>query len=107
MERIFGGVALLIVAYLFAYPRWRRFEIARDRKRRPAGVPAGGLIAPFDEVFHPSAYEANLTWDAETQLPAPTPDSDGSRPDLDTGRIVIEVGPRVAEEDVPGSPGTR
>lgn len=106
MELIFGGVGLLIVAYLFAFPYWRRREIERDRKRRPAVVPAGGLIAPFDEVFHPSAYEANLIWDAETQLPAPAPDSDGSRPDLGTGKIVITVADSGAEEGVRASPGT-
>jgi hypothetical protein len=87
---ILGGVALMI-AYLLAYSRWRRWEIERDRKRRGRRVPAGGLVAPFDEVFHPTAYEAHLLWDAQTELPAPAPNSDGGRPDLDSGRITLSV----------------
>jgi len=93
MEFLFIGIAVLCVAYLFAYPRWRRWEIARDRKRNARTVPVGGLVAPFDEVFHPMAYEANLIWDAESVLPAPAPNADGVRPDLDSGRITINVAP--------------
>ena len=98
MEFLFGGIAVLCVVYLFAYPSWRRWEIERDRKRHPRKVPVGGLVAPFDEVFHPTAYEANLLWDAESVLPAPAPNADGLRPDLDSGRITIDVSqPRSAD----------
>jgi hypothetical protein len=93
MEFVFVGSAVLCVAYLFAYPRWRRWEIERDRQRNPHKVPVGGLVAPFDVIFHPTAYEANLIWDAETILPAPAPNADGTRPDLDSGRITINVAP--------------
>jgi hypothetical protein len=93
MEMIFLGGAALAIAYLFAYPSWRRWEIERDRKRKSRTVPAGGLVAPFDEIFHPTAYEATLLWDAQAVLPVPAPDSDGTRPDLASGTIRLFVPP--------------
>lgn len=93
MELIPVGLVVLFLAFLFAYPGWRRWEIARDRRRNPRTIPVGGLVAPLDEVFHPAAYEANLVWEAEKIIPAPAPDADGSRPDLATGRIRIDIGP--------------
>jgi hypothetical protein len=97
---IIGGVALT-VAYLFAYPRWRRWEIERDHARRGRSVPVGGLVAPFDEIFHPTAYEANLLWDAQTELPAPAPNSDGNRPNLASGKITLVIPPSVPVPPVP------
>jgi hypothetical protein len=97
MEMLWVGGAALVVAYLFAYPSWRRWEIKRDRRRNVRTVPVGGLVAPFDEVFHPTAYEANLVWDAQAALPVPAPDSDGTRPDLASGKITLSVPPRATE----------
>jgi hypothetical protein len=51
----------------------------------------GRAIAPFDEVFHPTAYSANLLWEAEQSIPAATPDADGTRPDLASGHIRISL----------------
>jgi hypothetical protein len=51
-------------------------------------------MAPFDEIFHPTAYTANLIWEAEQSAPAPAPNADGTRPDLSSGRITIHVDER-------------
>jgi hypothetical protein len=91
MELVIIGVAAVLVIYPFAYPRWRKWEIAREKRRNPRKVSAGGLVAPFDEVFHPTAHSAILLWEAEKSIPAPTPDADGNWPDLDNGRITISL----------------
>lgn len=91
MEWIILGGLVFWVAFFFVFPRWRRWEIERDRRRAPRTAPVGALVAPFDEVFHPHAYFANLEWDAQRELPIPAPDADGLRPDLDSGRISISV----------------
>jgi hypothetical protein len=41
-------------------------------------------------LFHPSAGDARLDWQARQQLPAPVPSPDGPGR-IDGGRIVIEV----------------
>ena len=94
MEFVIAGIVVLFVIYPFAYPRWRRWEIARERRKNPRKVPSGGLIAPFDEVFHPTAYTANLIWEAEQSIPAPAPNADGNRSDLADGRITIQLNGR-------------
>lgn len=91
MELAIGGIAVLLAIFPFVYPRWRRWEIAREKERNPRKVSTGGLIAPFDEVFHPTAYSAHLLWEAEKSIPAATPDADGSRPDFASGRITISL----------------
>ena len=91
MEYVILGAGALLVVFLFVFPSWRRWEVERDRRRHPHKVPTGALLVPFDEVFHPAAYEANLAWEAEQEMPAPAPDSDGSRPDLGSGRIRIDL----------------
>lgn len=69
-------------------------SIPRQRKKKPRKRSGGGLIAPFDEVFHPTAYTANLIWEAEQSTPAPAPNADGTRPDLASGRITIHLDAR-------------
>ena len=91
MALVIGGIAVLLAIFPFVYPRWRRWEIAREKRRNPRRAAAGGLIAPFDEVFHPTAYSANLLWEAEQSIPAATPDADGTRPDLASGHIRISL----------------
>ena len=98
MELLLIGVPAFFVVYLFTYPSWRRWEIARDKKRNPRTIPMGGLVAPIDEVFYPSAYEANLIWEAEKVIPAPAPNADGNRPDLDSGRIRISLSSDLREK---------
>jgi hypothetical protein len=89
VEFVIAGMAVVLVTSPFVYPRWRKWEIAREKRRNPRKVSAGGLVAPFDEVFHPTAYSAILVWEAEKSIPAPTPDADSNWPLLDSGRITI------------------
>jgi hypothetical protein len=95
VEFVIAGMAVVLAIFPVVYPRWRKWEIAREKKRNPRKVSAGGLVAPFDEVFHPTAYSAILLWEAEKSIPAPTPDADGNWPNLESGRITISL--RVTE----------
>ena len=92
MEIVLGGaVMLLFIAYFFAYPKWRKWEIRRERQRGSGRSMTSGMVGTFDEVFHPNAYYANLEWEAQQELPVPSPDSDKLRPDLDSGHITIRL----------------
>jgi hypothetical protein len=71
MGLVIAGRAVALVIFAFVYPHWRKWEIAREKKRTPRKVSAGGLVAPFDEVFHPTAYSAIFLWEAEKSIPAP------------------------------------
>jgi hypothetical protein len=103
MELLIAGIAVVLVIYPFVYPRWRKWEVAREKTRHPRKVSAGGLVAPFDEVFHPTAYTAILLWEAEKSIPAPTPDRDGNWPDLESGRITISLPAAEKRDELPVS----
>ncbi|MBH0008160.1 hypothetical protein [Salinibacterium sp. SWN1162] len=85
------GAAVVVLPFL--WPLWRKWEIAREHETNPRKQMSGGFIAPFDEVFHPTAYSAHLLWEAEQSIPAPAPDSDDNNalPDLTNGRMVIHL----------------
>jgi hypothetical protein len=91
MELAFVVVAVFFTAYFFAFPTWRKWELARERRRHPGRTKTQGMVGVFDEVFHPHAYYANLEWQAQRELPLPAPDSDKKRPDVYSGRVTIEL----------------
>lgn len=86
------GIAILFVGFLFAYPRWARWERERNRRNGTRRTVTSGMVGTLDEVFHPNAHAAQLLWEAQQELPVPAPDSDKNRPDLDSGRVVIDLG---------------
>jgi len=94
MELVLVGVIVFYAVFFFIYPSWRRWEIERERVRHPERTPAAGVVGAIDEVFHPNAYQAKLIWEAQQELPVPAPDADGTRPDLDSGRVRIDLGTR-------------
>ena len=85
------GIAVFYIAFFLAYPSWAKWERERNRRNGTHRTVTAGLVGPIDEVFHPNAYQAALIWEAQQELPVPAPDSDKTRPDLDSGRIVIDV----------------
>jgi len=83
---------------------WYAWDAARRRRRGDVVErPSGGTFG-FDEIWRPSAAEAQAVWEAEQITPAPAP-TPGDGPGVITGgRIVIETGLRHAPHDSPGSP---
>ena len=91
MEIAIIAVAVFFTAYFFAYPKWRKWEVARERAKHPGRTITQGMVGTFDEVFHPHAYYANLEWEAQQELPVPAPDADKLRPDVYSGTVTIDV----------------
>ncbi|MEO7122748.1 MAG: hypothetical protein ABI400_06450 [Lacisediminihabitans sp.] len=78
------GVA--IAAWFVAMP----WLVTAERRRQRQKIQSG-TIGCFDELFHPEAYQANIIWQAETELPAPAPlPGDKAFPD---GKIVLRLTP--------------
>lgn len=88
------GIMVLVIGFLLAYPRWAKWERARNRRNGTRRTVTAGMVGGIDEVFHPNAHQAALRWEAQQELPAPAPDSDKNRPDLVAGRVVIDLDSR-------------
>ena len=63
--------------------------LPRRFRRRSGGV-AAGVLGGIDEVWHPTAYDAQLLRLAQTETPAPAPLA-GDPPWFDGERIVVEL----------------
>ncbi|BDZ46501.1 hypothetical protein [Naasia aerilata] len=78
------GLGLLLLGTFFSAP-WRGSADKRRRRRRLQS----NALGPFDEIWHPTARDANLIWQAQTEAPAPAPlPGDGLG---ESGRITIRV----------------
>ena len=93
MNDVFGWIYVAIV--LIAGPGLVAFGIAHTFSQKPVEEKydgaGGGFGGSFDAIWMPSAYEAGLERDRQTQrtAPAPSPGDPPSR--IDSGRIVIDV----------------
>lgn len=89
-------LGLLLLGAFFSAP-WRgSVEKRRSRRRLQSNA-----LGPFEEIWHPTARDANLIWEAQTELPAPAPlPGYGFAED---GRIRIRV--ESSERQLPPSPG--
>ena len=64
---------------------------SRGRRRGDQRVrPAGGTLG-FDDVWRPSAAEAQVVWEVEQSTPVPTPTPGCGPGVIDGNRIVIEA----------------
>ena len=96
---MWGCLASLIA--LPVYFAWYAWDNARRRRRgEHIDRPSGGTFG-FDEVWRPSAAEAQAVWEAEQITPAPAPTPGDGPGVIDGNRIVIETGLR------PPSPAPR
>lgn len=89
---LWGLLFLLIALPVFFV--WLAWDTHRRRRRgEHVGFSSGGLMG-MDEVWRPTAAEAQAVWEAEQITPAPAP-TPGDGPGVITdGRIVIETGLR-------------
>lgn len=74
------GIPVLLVSVAYSAQKLQR---SGDR----SALSSGGLLG-FDELFHPTAYDARIQWEAEQEIPAPAPTPD-------RGPGVIEYGSRI------------
>ncbi|HEX4057489.1 MAG TPA: hypothetical protein VHX87_04120 [Galbitalea sp.] len=65
--------------------------MAKPKKRRSGGVTAGigGAFGAIDEVFHPSAYEAQLIREEQAEASAPMPSPEDTP--FPGGRIRLRI----------------
>lgn len=89
MEWLVGPIAVLVVVAVCATPFALRAAVRRRRRDDPGYAPPGFGGGPFEELYHPAAYEAKLLRDAQTVVPAPAPTP--GDPPLESGRIRIRV----------------
>lgn len=73
---------------------WYAWDTARRRRRGEAVSRPSGSSFGFDEVWRPSAAEAQAVWEAEQITPAPAPIPGDGPGVIADGRIVIETGLR-------------
>ena len=85
---VFAGMLLACAYFMF----WPAMFKAENRRKRAAyaGYQPPRVMGIADELFNPSAAQALQVQEAQITLPAPAP-TPGDPPDLETGRIRIEL----------------
>lgn len=75
------------------------YSSRRRQRRGDRDAPSSAGLFGFDELFHPSAHNARIIWEAEQEIPvpAPTPDKGPGVIEADA-RITIEVDGAAARE---------
>lgn len=82
------GVLLLLVSAVIVVIAFGFSRVPIEKKYETSG---GGLGGAFDAVWSPSAHEAGIERDRQTQRTAPAP-SPGDPPDtIDDGRIRLDL----------------
>ena len=81
------------IALVLAMPLVFGLVAGRTRRAQARGAtPPTGIVLGLDEVFHPTAYDARVEWDAIRTLPAPAPTPDRGPGVIEGGtHITIEV----------------
>jgi hypothetical protein len=78
------GPALLIFGMMHTFSR-------KPVEKKYEGMAGGGLTGAFDTVWSPTAYEASIERDRQTQRNAPAP-SPGDPPSaIEGARIIIDI----------------
>jgi len=91
------AVVWTFVCTLVAQPvwfAWYAWDASRRRRRGERVQHSSGGVVGFDEVWRPTAAEAQAVWQAEQITPAPAPTPDEGPGVIEGNRIVIETGLR-------------
>jgi hypothetical protein len=91
MDAVFGWGTIAIILSVPAVFDVVAFSARRRQRAGDHGAPSSAGLLGFDELFHPSAHNARIVWEAEQAIPAPAPTPD-------TGPGVIEAGGRITIE---------
>ncbi len=86
--------AVIVALLLPVYFGWFAWDTRRRRARGEAVTRSSGGVVGFDEVWRPTAAEAQAVWQAEQITPAPAPAPGDGPGVIRDGRIVIETGVR-------------
>ncbi|TFB18174.1 hypothetical protein E3V93_16940 [Microbacterium sp. 3H14] len=82
------GVLLLLLSAVIVAIAFRFSRIPIEKKYESGG---GGLGGAFDAVWSPSAHEAGIERDRQTQRTAPAPSPGDPRDTIDDGRIRLDI----------------
>lgn len=85
------------------------YATRRRHRKGDAAAPSSGGLLGFDELFHPTAHDARIWWEAEQQIPVPAPTPDPGPGLIEAGnRITIEVPSRsTPQHSAPPLPDVR
>lgn len=86
--------AMIVAALLPVYFGWFAWDARRRRARGETVTRSSGGVVGFDEVWRPTAADAQAVWQAEQITPAPAPVPGDGPGVIRDGRIVIETGAR-------------
>lgn len=71
LDHVQDLLATLASAVICGGTLWGLVRIAVRVRRRGAG--GGSLMQPFEEIWHPIAYEARIEVELQQERPAPSP----------------------------------
>lgn len=81
------------------------FSMRRRQKMVGHSQPSSGGLLGFDELFHPSAHDARIVWEAEQEIPIPAPTPDKGPGVIEARRrIVLEIAADAKEIRPTGDP---
>ena len=79
------AAVVILCAFFIGWP-----ALVRHRRRTEPGYTPPRVIGVLDELYQPSAHNAELEKDVRRELSAPAPSPD--EPDLERGRVTIDLG---------------
>lgn len=82
---IVAAVVVNLCAFFIGWP-----AVVRHRRRIDPNYSPPRVIGVLDELYQPSAHNAELVKDVQREASAPVPSPDA--PDLGTGRVTIDLG---------------
>jgi hypothetical protein len=100
MNDVMGWATIVIVLSIPVVFAGVGFSMRRRQSSDTHSQLSSGGLLGFDELFHPSAHEARIVWEAEQEIPvpAPTPDKGPGIIEADR-RIVVSISDSAAQSE--------
>jgi hypothetical protein len=92
MKDVWGWATIAIVLSVPVVFAAVAYAVGRRQRRPGASAMSSGGLLGFDELFHPTAHDARIVWEAEQEIPVPAPTPDRGPGVIEAGgRITIEI----------------